>query len=140
MHLSSAPVTLPFESASFDAVLSLGVLEHVAHTGESLDELRRVLEPGGTLYVFKLPNRYSYLERLAKLIGLYYHGANPDEAVYTKRSALALVESHGFQITEFRRAKTCCPDPRGGAPYALARVAGLNLVATNLELVATALR
>ena len=151
VHLSSDPVTLPFESASFDAVLSLGVLEHVAHPGESLDELRRVLEPGGTLYVYKLPNRYSYLERLAKLIGLYYHGANPDEAVYTKRSALALVESHGFQVTEFRRANMLPLTLEGAlatrasgviwaANRALARVVGLNLLATNLELVATAPR
>ena len=104
MYLSSDPVKLPFEDGSFDAVLSLGVLEHVAHPDQSLDELKRILEPRGTLYVFKLPNRYSYLEKLAKLIGLYYHGAEPADVVDTKRSALALLRSHGFEVREFRRA------------------------------------
>src|SRR6188768_1814827 len=44
-YASPDPVRLPFDPSSFDAVLSLGVLEHVAHPGESLDELKRVLRP-----------------------------------------------------------------------------------------------
>jgi SAM-dependent methyltransferase len=142
-------VRLPFDEDAFDAVLSLGVLEHVARPDESLEELKRVLVPGGTLYVYKLPNRYSYLERLAKAMGLYYHGAEPHDAVYSKRSALALLRSHGFEIREFRRANMLPLTVSGGlvaaaggivwgANRALARVPGLNLLATNLELVATA--
>jgi hypothetical protein len=76
---------------------------------------------------------------------------NPDEAVYTKRSAFALVEAHGFDVTEFRRA-SMMPLTLDGAlatraaaaiwilNCALAQVPGLNLLATNLELVATASR
>jgi ubiquinone/menaquinone biosynthesis C-methylase UbiE len=148
-HRSPDPVLLPFDDDAFDAVLSLGVLEHVARPHESLDELKRVLVPRGTLYVYKLPNRYSYLERLAKALGLYYHGAAPHDAVYTKRSALELVSAHGFEIREFRRANMLPLTFPGrlaaagsGAIWAanrgLASVPGLNLLATNLELVATA--
>lgn len=149
VHLSSDPVRLPFETGSFDSVLSLGVLEHVLYPDESLEELRRVLEPGGALYVYKLPNRYSYLERLARSIGLYYHGANPEDAVYTRRSALALFEAHRFEVREFRRSNMLpltLPGPlatrAAGAIWvanrALARVPGLNLLATNLEFIAIA--
>jgi ubiquinone/menaquinone biosynthesis C-methylase UbiE len=149
VYLCSDPVRLPFEDSSFEAVLSLGVLEHVGHPGESLEELRRVLEPGGTLYVYKLPNRYSYLEKLAKVVGLYYHGAEPLDAVYSKRSALSLLRSHGFEVHEFRRANmlpltldgklaTTAAGAIWAANRGLARVPGLNLLATNLELVATA--
>jgi 2-polyprenyl-3-methyl-5-hydroxy-6-metoxy-1,4-benzoquinol methylase len=148
-HRSPDPVLLPFDDHSFDAVLSLGVLEHVARPHQSLEELKRVLVPRGTLYVYKLPNRYSYLERLAKLLGLYYHGAEPHDAVYTKRSALELVGAHGFEIREFHRANMLPLTLPGrfaaagsGAIWAanrgLAKVPGLNLVATNLELVVTA--
>jgi 2-polyprenyl-3-methyl-5-hydroxy-6-metoxy-1,4-benzoquinol methylase len=148
-HRSPDPVLLPFDDDSFDAVLSLGVLEHVARPHDSLEELKRVLVPRGTLYVYKLPNRYSYLERLAKALGLYYHGAEPNDAVYTKRSALELVVAHGFEIREFRRANMLpltlsgtLASAAGGAIWAanrgLARVPGLNLLSTNLELVAAA--
>lgn len=148
-HRSSDPVRLPFETDSFDAALSLGVLEHVAHPDESLEELKRVLEPGGTLYIYKLPNRYSYLEKVAKLMGLYFHGAEPHDAVYTKRSALALVRVHGFEVREFHRANMLpltIEAARSAAAssaiwsmnHALSKVPGLNLFATNLELVATA--
>lgn len=146
-HLTPDPVLLPFETGSFDAVLSLGVLEHVADPDGSLEEIKRVLEPGGTFYVYKLPNRYSYLERLARLMGLYYHGANPDDAVYDKRSAIALLAEHGFEIQEFRRTNMLPLTLEGRAAAraataiwtanrALAHVPALNMLATNLELIA----
>ena len=87
-HLSPDPVQLPFEDGGFDTVLSCGVLEHVHDPDTSLDEIRRVLAPGGT-FVTNLPNRYSYTERIARLLGLYYHGRLPNDQVYTRRTATA---------------------------------------------------
>jgi SAM-dependent methyltransferase len=50
----SEPVKLPYADASFDAVASIGVLEHVRETGgsepASLDEIVRVLRPGGLFF------------------------------------------------------------------------------------------
>src|ERR1700729_3621886 len=43
IHTSPDPRTLPFADAAFDAVLSCGVLEHVADPDASLEEIRRVL-------------------------------------------------------------------------------------------------
>ncbi|MBS0461884.1 MAG: class I SAM-dependent methyltransferase, partial [Proteobacteria bacterium] len=40
---------LPFVDDSFDSVLLLEVLEHVAQPGAVLTEIRRVLKPGGVL-------------------------------------------------------------------------------------------
>jgi SAM-dependent methyltransferase len=101
-HVSGDPVALPFESDSFDAVLSCGVLEHVQRPDESLEELRRVLRPGGRLYVYKLPNRLSYLEAIARAAGLYYHGKLPYDRVYARGSARALLERHGFVVQAVR--------------------------------------
>jgi len=47
---------IPFEDASFDAVLLLDVLEHVRREGPVLREVRRVLRPGGTL-VLSVPSK-----------------------------------------------------------------------------------
>jgi len=141
------PVRLPYADSEFDAVLSCGVLEHVARPLDSLDELRRVLRPGGLLYVYKLPNRFSYLEAIARRLGLYFHGKAEFDQIYDRRSAEALVRGHGFDITEFRRTNMLPLTISGrlatqaaGAIWcanrALARIPGLNLAATNLELVA----
>jgi ubiquinone/menaquinone biosynthesis C-methylase UbiE len=141
-HVTSDPVALPFETDSFDTVLSCGVLEHVEDPDGSLDELRRVLKPGGIFHVVNLPNRFSYTERIARLLGRYYHGQLPDDRVYTKRRARELFERHGFELRGFRRAHML-PLTLGGparpiwaASRALEHVPGLNLLATSLELVA----
>jgi 2-polyprenyl-3-methyl-5-hydroxy-6-metoxy-1,4-benzoquinol methylase len=148
-HISSDPVALPYADATFDAVLSCGVLEHVRDPDASLDELARVLRPGATLYVYKLPNRFSYLEWVARRLGMYHHGVEADDRLYTPATARALVERHGFQIAELRLANmlpltvdsSLARRPRTaraiwGAGRALQRVAALNRVATNVELVA----
>lgn len=43
---------LPFDDASFDIVVSCDVLEHVQDMARSLDEIRRVLKPGGAFIGF----------------------------------------------------------------------------------------
>jgi ubiquinone/menaquinone biosynthesis C-methylase UbiE len=141
-HLSPDPVRLPFEDAGFDTVLSCGVLEHVENPDASLDEIRRVLRPGGTFYVTNLPNRYSYTEKIARLLGLYYHGQLPNDRVYTRQTARQLLERRGFEIQELRLVHML-PLTLGGpgrliwtASRGLERIPGLNLAATSLELVA----
>jgi SAM-dependent methyltransferase len=146
---TSDPVGLPYRDHRYDAVLSCGVLEHVGDPEGSLGELRRILAPGGTLYVYKLPNRRSYLEAIAKRMGLYYHGAWPDDRVYDLDSARALLERGGFRVAEARLANVL-PLTVGGRAVErfaaglwrlnrrLGDIPGLRQLATNVELVATA--
>jgi 2-polyprenyl-3-methyl-5-hydroxy-6-metoxy-1,4-benzoquinol methylase len=148
-HVSSDPVRLPFGQGDFDTVLSCGVLEHVQYPGASLEELHRVLRPGGRLLVYKLPNRLSYLEAIARRAGMYYHGALPHDRVYDRRTATALVEDHGFRVDEFRRTNLLpltiqhplawrLAGPIWRLNRALRHLPPLSLLATNLELDTTA--
>jgi ubiquinone/menaquinone biosynthesis C-methylase UbiE len=79
-------------------VLSLGTLEHVQYPEHSLQELRRVLEPAGMLYVYKLPNRFSYVERLARRTGRYWHGKWEHDRVYTRHTARQMIQKSGFDV------------------------------------------
>ena len=67
------PYEIPYGDDFFDTIIADGVLEHVPNDSESLKELYRVLKTGGTLVISCLPNRYSYLENLAAILGLPHH-------------------------------------------------------------------
>ncbi len=148
-HVSGDPVALPFADDHFDTVLSSGVLEHVQRPADSLQELHRVLRPGGRLLIYKLPNRLSYLEAIARRAGMYYHGAYPDDRVYDRRSATALLIANNFRVDDFRRTNLLPLTVEHPLAWrwsgliwalnrALAHVPGLALLATNLEFDATA--
>jgi ubiquinone/menaquinone biosynthesis C-methylase UbiE len=149
-HVSGEPVALPFAENEFDTVLSCGVLEHVQQPEASLREIHRILRPAGRLLVYKLPNRLSYLEAIARRAGMYYHGAYPDDRVYDRRTATALLTAQGFRVDDFRRRNLLpltvehpvawrLSGAIWGLNRALAHVPGLAVLATNLELDATAL-
>ncbi len=52
---------LPFEDRSFDLALGHAVLHHLPDLGSGLEELRRVLTPGGTIMFCGEPSRYGDL-------------------------------------------------------------------------------
>jgi SAM-dependent methyltransferase len=87
------PVRLPFDSKHFGAVISAGVLEHVEDEGGSLQEIHRVLEPGGLLFILMLPNRFSWAEWIADLRGISRHPRK-----YTFGQASGLLDAHGFVV------------------------------------------
>jgi SAM-dependent methyltransferase len=148
-HVSGDPVELPFPDDHFQAVLSCGVLEHVQYPEASLQELHRVLRPGGRLFIYKLPNRFSYLELLARMLGLYYHGKLPHDRVYDRRRTFELLLRSGYRVDVFRRMNMLPLTLTGGFAERhaqriwslnrrLAHLPALSLAATNLEVEATA--
>jgi ubiquinone/menaquinone biosynthesis C-methylase UbiE len=65
--IEGSALELPYEDASFDAIFSHHVIEHVGDHEKHLQEAVRVLKPGGALYV-GTPNRH----RIIGYVGSYY--------------------------------------------------------------------
>jgi SAM-dependent methyltransferase len=146
--VSGDPVALPFADGRFGSVLALGVLEHVQFPDRSLVELRRVLRPGGRLYIYKLPNRRSYLEALARRRGRYYHGSDAFDRVYDARAAQERVACAGFRVERCVRTNMLPLEGPLASRHArsmwragrtLARVPLLNVLAGDIEIDATSL-
>ena len=91
---------LPFQAESFDAVYSMGTVEHFADTDLAVREIFRVLRPGGRV-VIGVPNRWDpflrpLLVALLYPIGLYGYGY---EKSYSRRAFRRLLERAGFGVT-----------------------------------------
>lgn len=91
--LAADKVKLPFQDISFDAVLSSGVLEHVAEPPASLKEVDRILKPGGYFFVFMLPNKYSCIEFISDFLG---RGDHPIK--FTRKQIIQMLNQQGFEI------------------------------------------
>lgn len=97
------PVHLPFPDQSFDLVFSIGVLEHVRETGgteqASLQEITRVLRPGGHFVCGMLPKKYSWIEFLVRK-------TRPDKHIhlfrYTKHDIDSLMRDAGLRLLQAR--------------------------------------
>ena len=97
------PVKLPYPDNSFDAITSIGVLEHVRESGgnemQSLKEINRVLKKGGVFFCYHFPNKFSWIDAIAKIIPYkLWHRYK-----FTKKNIETLNEAAGLTIQEIKR-------------------------------------
>jgi SAM-dependent methyltransferase len=105
------PVRLPYSPASFGAVMSVGVLEHVQDEFGSLREISRVLRPGGLFFIFMLPNRFSWAEWVADRRHISVHPKK-----YTLAKTRVLLAEHGFTIERHWRRNVLPKNLTGLSP------------------------
>ncbi len=95
---SMGPVHIPYDDNTFDAVVSVGVLEHVRQEGgdevESLKEIRRILKKGGLFLCYHFPNKYSWIEALARRNTSKHH----HPYLFTKKEIYHLNELAGLKV------------------------------------------
>ncbi|MFH0837584.1 MAG: methyltransferase domain-containing protein [Candidatus Aenigmatarchaeota archaeon] len=89
---------LSFRSEEFDAVISFGVMEHISDDNGFLRELNRVLRKGGQNIIYHLPNRYSFNELLARILGKNVHAVR-----YSMSDTKKILEKNGFRIVKIER-------------------------------------
>ena len=114
----AAAEQLPYASERFDTVLSNEVLEHVQDDRLALQEMLRVLKPGGRAVIF-CPNRWYPFETHGHYWRGNYHFGNtmlinwlpdalrdrlaPHVRAYTRRSLLGLTQGCPARVVEMRR-------------------------------------
>jgi SAM-dependent methyltransferase len=96
------PVALPYGDGIFDAVVSVGVLEHVREFGgdeaASLREIRRILRRGGLFIGYHIPNAWSWVEFLSRLSPARHH----HRWRYGRAELRRLAGQAGFQILDLQ--------------------------------------
>src|SRR5919107_4837702 len=98
---------LHFPDGTFDTVVSTLVLCTVPDQGSALDEVRRVLRPGGRLlfieHVRAEGSRARWQDRVERTWGWLFGGCHPN------RDTVAAIEESGFEIEAFESFLP--PDP-----------------------------
>jgi SAM-dependent methyltransferase len=90
---------LPFRAGSFEAIYSMGTIEHFSDSERALEEMARVLAPGGRAIV-GVPNRLDPFLRPAFVAALYHLGLYDYgfEKSYTRGALRRMVEASGLRV------------------------------------------
>lgn len=127
-----------FSDNSFDVVTYLHVLEHIEELDRELGEAKRILKPGGIIYL-EAPNYDSIWRRVLR--GKWYGmAASQHFWQFTKRSLTKLLERNGFVVltsdTSGNMHHQVTADFRGSAKLAILAIAKLFRLGDNLVVVA----
>lgn len=94
---------LPFASDSFDLVVSLQALQYLEHPERAVDEIHRVLRPGGH-FLLSVPNDNSFKYRCL--------GAPAIQRGRFRRETMVDLLSHGFHLLKLEARGLWFPLPR----------------------------
>ena len=97
-------VKLPYPDNSFDSVVSIGTLEHVRETGgneiKSLMEIYRVLKKGGIFFCYHFPNKFSWIDAVAKRISTKAYAYHRYK--FTRKNIEVLNQAAGLTVKEIK--------------------------------------
>jgi SAM-dependent methyltransferase len=100
LHAAVADVReLPFRDGSFDAIYSMGTIEHFRDYDRAVAELARVLRPGGRAIV-GVPNRHDpflrpLLAAVLQALRIYGYGY---EKAFSRRALRGMLERAGLEV------------------------------------------
>lgn len=101
---------LPFPDASFDLVMSTLSAHHWPDPATGLEEIHRVLRPGGVAWIYDLPDWFTRLERQGpSIIELVDNSPFGGDRAWTQRVATRFGPIRLIYRTELRRDQPSVP-------------------------------
>ena len=93
---------IPFENASFDSIVMVEVIEHLVDIDGTLEDLSRVLKPGGLLLI--TTTDFNWLK--AVIIAMFYfekyfYPTNPHIRFFTKTTLAEVLLAHSFEVVKY---------------------------------------
>ena len=85
---------LPFADASFDAIVSFETIEHIAAQEAFLDEMTRVLRPGG-IVILSCPNKVEYTDKRGAINEFHVRELYRDELTALLTSRFPHIQWYG---------------------------------------------
>ena len=93
---------LPFEDSTFDTVTSCNMFHFIRHPNEALDQMFRVLRPGGTLIITDWCDDYL----MCKLCDIYLHWFDPSHfRIYGTSECRAMLEAANARQVKINKYK-----------------------------------
>ena len=91
---------IPYGDHSFDAVVAYAVIEHIRPEllNQLLDEINRVLKPGGYFFVFRTPRELAIAEKIASVLRLGHH-----KVLFSEKKIVRMLKERSFKILEVKR-------------------------------------
>lgn len=120
-----APGGHPLDGEQWDAVCLSGVLEHVPDFGRFLDRVRGLLQRDGRLFLFRFPNKTSWVERLSDR---RFGNAGSHPLRFVPRELDLMLRWHGFRIDDFAYEEILPVNLRGWPPAVVRFYHGLEPV------------
>ena len=108
-------LALPFADGEFDRVVAAEVLEHIPADIQAIDELVRVLRPGGTLAV-SVPRWFPEIINW-KLSDDYHNAAGGHIRIYTDKELIGQgsTQRRRWMSSRARTTRTACTRRTGGS-------------------------
>ncbi|MBU1234786.1 MAG: methyltransferase domain-containing protein [Proteobacteria bacterium] len=92
----------PFTSNTFSTIFANSVLEHISNLDNSLDEIFRVLTPGGLFMTSVMADKWEQYLPIGKLLGKRYlrflRKKQEHRNLFSHRQWQEVFEKHGFEI------------------------------------------
>ena len=94
---------LPFMSNSFDIVNIRGAIHHVHPLGRALEEIRRVMKPGGLLILSEPCDDFVLVRKMREMMYTSMDGFGEGEKTFRSSELLEDLQRAGFSIQKTKR-------------------------------------